>query len=211
MKPGEMVRFWEQLLHFIEEERVVPIVGRDVLTLNLDGRQVLLYDLLAERLAAKLGLPAEPSPASLNAVACGSRLPGPRRAAEAREPGGEGHHPAAAAAPHLADPARLPEAPAGGAGGRLQPGRPARGHRLEGRHRAGLVRPDRPCHRQAHAPRGRSGDHRVEPGRPVDRHRVEGPHGAALGRPDGLARGPAAASRERGGQRSLEPRPAGAS
>jgi hypothetical protein len=71
MKPGEMVRFWEQLLQLIEEERVVPIVGRDALTLDLDGRQVLLYDLLAERLAAKLGLPAAPSPVSLNTVACG--------------------------------------------------------------------------------------------------------------------------------------------
>src|ERR1700680_1211641 len=70
MKPGEMVRCWEQLLQFIEEGRVVPIVGRNVLTLDLGDRQVLLYDLLAERLAGRLGLPAEPPPSSLNAVAC---------------------------------------------------------------------------------------------------------------------------------------------
>ncbi|HEY6322464.1 MAG TPA: toll/interleukin-1 receptor domain-containing protein [Thermoanaerobaculia bacterium] len=70
MKLGEMVRFWEQLLQFIEEGRVVPIVGRDLLTLDLGDRQVLLYDLLAERLAGKLGLPAEGSPCSLNDVAC---------------------------------------------------------------------------------------------------------------------------------------------
>lgn len=70
MKLGEMVRFWEQLLQFIEEGRVVPIVGRDLLTLDLGDRQVLLYDLLAERLAGRLGLSAELPPGSLNTVAC---------------------------------------------------------------------------------------------------------------------------------------------
>lgn len=64
--------FWDQLLQFIEEGRVVPIVGQDLLTVDIDGRQVLLYSYIAEKLARYLGVPAEDLPAAgaLNEVAC---------------------------------------------------------------------------------------------------------------------------------------------
>jgi hypothetical protein len=63
--------FWDQLLQFVEEGRVVPIVGQDLLTVDLDGRQGLLYSFLAERLAAYLDVSAEglPSVGALHEVA----------------------------------------------------------------------------------------------------------------------------------------------
>jgi TIR domain-containing protein/SIR2-like protein len=68
----EPERFWDQLLNVIDEGRVVPIVGPDLLTLTHQNRVTTLYSILAERLAAYLGLPDAGSPheATLNAVAC---------------------------------------------------------------------------------------------------------------------------------------------
>jgi TIR domain/SIR2-like domain len=70
--PTPDLELWEQLLQFIEEGRVVPVVGQDLLTVEIDGRPVLLYTYLAERLAASLGvgLPATGSSSPLSAVAC---------------------------------------------------------------------------------------------------------------------------------------------
>jgi len=63
---------WEDLLSFIEERRVIPIVGPELLMVATDDRPRLLYDLLAERLAAKLSVdPRElPQPYTLNDVVC---------------------------------------------------------------------------------------------------------------------------------------------
>jgi hypothetical protein len=49
---------WEELLQLIEDGRVVPIVGRDLLTVELDGKQVFLYQWLAQRLAEALDITA---------------------------------------------------------------------------------------------------------------------------------------------------------
>jgi hypothetical protein len=46
--------FWEELLADIEEHRVVPIIGPDLVTLPMAGANVSLYGLLAQRLAEKL-------------------------------------------------------------------------------------------------------------------------------------------------------------
>ncbi|MEM7350047.1 MAG: toll/interleukin-1 receptor domain-containing protein [Acidobacteriota bacterium] len=64
--------FWDQLLHLIEEGRVVPIVGQDLLTVRNGDRQTLLYPLLAERLADYLQVSSQdlPPDGELNAVAC---------------------------------------------------------------------------------------------------------------------------------------------
>ena len=57
---GEFVRLdpdeelWEPLLLSIEEGRVVPIIGRDLLTITVGGRQVLLYAWLADWLSQAL-------------------------------------------------------------------------------------------------------------------------------------------------------------
>ena len=63
---------WDQLLQFIEEGRVVPIVGRDLLTVGFEGRQVNLYPLLAKRLADSLEVETQELPAGgeLNEVCC---------------------------------------------------------------------------------------------------------------------------------------------
>jgi hypothetical protein len=62
---------WEELLQLIEEARVVPIVGCDLLSVEIDGQTVLLHHWLARRLAEALGVTGEDDLdlTSLNAVA----------------------------------------------------------------------------------------------------------------------------------------------
>jgi hypothetical protein len=63
---------WDDLLSFIEEKRVIPIVGPELLLVDTDRGPRLLYDWLAEKLAARLGVDvsALPQPYSLNDVVC---------------------------------------------------------------------------------------------------------------------------------------------
>jgi hypothetical protein len=63
---------WEDLLSFIEERRVIPIVGPELLMVETDERPRLLYDWVAERLAAKLNVDTRqlPQPYTLNDVVC---------------------------------------------------------------------------------------------------------------------------------------------
>ncbi|HTR56984.1 MAG TPA: toll/interleukin-1 receptor domain-containing protein [Casimicrobiaceae bacterium] len=63
---------WDDLLNFIEERRVIPIVGPELLMVETDSGPRLLYDWLAEKLAPKLGVdPALlPQPYTLNDVVC---------------------------------------------------------------------------------------------------------------------------------------------
>ena len=48
--------FWEKLLRLIEEHRVVPVVGRELLTVRHQDSEVPLYSLIAKRLADHLGV-----------------------------------------------------------------------------------------------------------------------------------------------------------
>ena len=48
--------FWDQLLELIDEGKVVPIVGQDLLTVPESTGHTLLYPLLAQRLAKYLGI-----------------------------------------------------------------------------------------------------------------------------------------------------------
>lgn len=63
---------WDDLLSFIEERRVIPIVGPELLMVTTEERPRLLYDWVAERLAAKLGVDTRrlPQPYTLNDVVC---------------------------------------------------------------------------------------------------------------------------------------------
>jgi hypothetical protein len=63
---------WDDLLSFIEERRVIPIVGPELLQITTDRGPRLLYDWLAEKLAARLGVDAAalPDPYTLNDVVC---------------------------------------------------------------------------------------------------------------------------------------------
>jgi hypothetical protein len=64
--------FWEQLFERIGEERVVPVIGQDLLRVPSEGGEVPLYSLLAGKLAARLGVPATELPVqgALHEVAC---------------------------------------------------------------------------------------------------------------------------------------------
>jgi len=63
---------WDDLLDFIEDRRVIPIVGPELLKVETETGQRLLYDWLAEKLAAKLGVDTAqlPTPYTLNDVVC---------------------------------------------------------------------------------------------------------------------------------------------
>ena len=63
---------WDDLLNYIEERRVIPIIGPDLLRVQTDGGLRPLYEWLAEKLAAKLAVDAGalPQPLTLNDVVC---------------------------------------------------------------------------------------------------------------------------------------------
>jgi hypothetical protein len=63
---------WDDLLNYIEEKRVIPIIGPDLLRVQTDRGLRPLYEWLAERLAAKLSVDPGvlPQPLTLNDVIC---------------------------------------------------------------------------------------------------------------------------------------------
>ena len=63
---------WDDLLSFIEERRVIPIVGPELLMIPTDRGPRLLYDWAAEKLISRLNVnPADlPQPYTLNDVVC---------------------------------------------------------------------------------------------------------------------------------------------
>src|SRR6267378_4492327 len=63
---------WEDLLNYIEEKRVIPIVGPELLRVETDTGPRPLYDWLAEKLAARPNVDVRtlPSPFTLNDVVC---------------------------------------------------------------------------------------------------------------------------------------------
>jgi hypothetical protein len=63
---------WEDLLNFIEERQVIPIIGPELLKVDTESGPRLLYDWIAEKLAAKLNVDTQelPQPYTLNDVVC---------------------------------------------------------------------------------------------------------------------------------------------
>src|SRR6476659_2929163 len=63
---------WDDLLNYIEERRVIPIVGPELLRVNTPGGPRALYDWLAEKLAVRLNVDTQglPTPLTLNDVLC---------------------------------------------------------------------------------------------------------------------------------------------
>ncbi|HEY1725118.1 MAG TPA: toll/interleukin-1 receptor domain-containing protein [Steroidobacteraceae bacterium] len=63
---------WDDLLSYIEERRVIPIVGPELLQVQTERGPRLLYDWLAEKLAARLNVDVSllPRPYTLNDVVC---------------------------------------------------------------------------------------------------------------------------------------------
>src|SRR6266481_710061 len=64
--------FIDDLLEFVEDGKVVPIIGEELLRVRQDGEEVPLYHYIAGKLAQRLEIPADALPAepSLNAVVC---------------------------------------------------------------------------------------------------------------------------------------------
>jgi hypothetical protein len=63
---------WDELLGYIEDRRVIPIIGPDLLQVEVDGSKTSLDRLLAKRLADKFRLPIDAAAAepTLNEVVC---------------------------------------------------------------------------------------------------------------------------------------------
>jgi hypothetical protein len=63
---------WDDLLNYIEERRVIPIIGPDLLRVQTDRGLRPLYEWLAEKLAARLSVDIAglPQPLTLNDVVC---------------------------------------------------------------------------------------------------------------------------------------------
>ena len=63
---------WDDLLSFIEERRVIPILGPELLMVDADAGPRLLYDWVAEKLAGKLNVDTAQLPQgyNLNDVVC---------------------------------------------------------------------------------------------------------------------------------------------
>lgn len=77
---GSLDDFWDDLMQFVEERRVVPIVGPGLLVGEVDGRRTTLHEAVARRLAEKLRVPLEAEPApTLDSVARGFLSRGGRR------------------------------------------------------------------------------------------------------------------------------------
>lgn len=63
---------WEELLAYIEDGRVIPIVGPDLLDVDIDGKQILLGQYVGSQLTEKFALPEGTltDECSLNEVVC---------------------------------------------------------------------------------------------------------------------------------------------
>ena len=63
---------WDDLLNYIEERRVIPIIGPDLLRVETERGPRLLYEWLAEKLAARLAVDVTglSQPLTLNDVVC---------------------------------------------------------------------------------------------------------------------------------------------
>lgn len=63
---------WEDLLNYIEEKRVIPIIGPELLKVDTESGSRPMMEWLAEKLAARLGVDAGPlpQPLALNDVVC---------------------------------------------------------------------------------------------------------------------------------------------
>src|SRR5690348_10885416 len=63
---------WDDLLNYIEERRVIPIIGPDLLRVQTDRGLRPLYEWLAEKLAVRLSVDTVglPTPLTLNDVLC---------------------------------------------------------------------------------------------------------------------------------------------
>jgi len=72
MKNASEEHAWNRLLAEIEEQKIIPVIGPELLVVNSDGKDVLLYHYLARELAQRLDVETSSlgPQFSLNDVAC---------------------------------------------------------------------------------------------------------------------------------------------
>jgi hypothetical protein len=63
---------WTELLACVRKRKVIPVIGEELLQVEIEGKTVSLYTWMAERLAGVLEVPPG-DPPSLNDVACKCR------------------------------------------------------------------------------------------------------------------------------------------
>ena len=63
---------WEVLLDWLENQKIIPVLGQDLLNLNTEQGPVHLYRLIADRLIAKYRVKSDQLPAdyTIADVAC---------------------------------------------------------------------------------------------------------------------------------------------
>lgn len=71
-------RLWRDLLEFIKDGRVIPVVGPELLAMEIDGTRSLLYPYVAQQLAKQLEIDFEPND-TLNTVVCRYLVKGGQR------------------------------------------------------------------------------------------------------------------------------------
>jgi len=71
---AELTRFWDQLLRLIEDDKVVPVVGQDLLTIPETSGQTHLYPYLASELATYLDVAPDNLPQGLELSEVASRF-----------------------------------------------------------------------------------------------------------------------------------------
>jgi hypothetical protein len=54
--------FWDELLAYIDEKRVIPIVGADLLSVDVEGKPILLDQFIAKQLAKRFAIPTANMP-----------------------------------------------------------------------------------------------------------------------------------------------------
>ena len=68
--------FWDNLLDYIQDRTVIPVIGSELVTVREDGRDVPLYRWIAQRLAGDLKLPTADLPGGFDlSVVCWSFRP----------------------------------------------------------------------------------------------------------------------------------------
>lgn len=81
MKTVDTITFWDDLVEYIDDRRVVPIVGGELFRVPYNEQSVLVERIVAERLAQRLGVavPGESEAEPINTVAVSYLVNGGRR------------------------------------------------------------------------------------------------------------------------------------
>src|SRR6516164_2811593 len=89
MSNGWKDQDWAELLACMRRRKVIPVIGEELLQVEIDGETVSLYTWMAKRLASELGVPAS----ELGVPASEPGAPASEPGAPAKEPGAPASEP----------------------------------------------------------------------------------------------------------------------